>query len=270
MGTFGTDELVLLKKHGFDVVELNFNHRFNGLDWRNARMGRALREEAKRLSVRLLAHGPEDVPIAVADEAQLSEGIRYHAEMLRALGSYGAESLVIHAEGYHQEAPGHEQALNHALRRALCELVKVCEETNVPLFVETMTPGRATSRMDAVIDLVDAVGSQHVGICLDTNHTNLSEDPAHALLKGGDRIREIHVSDNHGEREEHLPPYSGIIDWEALTRAIAHMGYDGAVIMEANFGADRDSDEVLAEPRNIADRLLRNIQTGCSQHGSGP
>jgi sugar phosphate isomerase/epimerase len=39
-----------------------------------------------------------------------------------------------------------------------------------------------------------------------------------------DRIVTTHIHDNHGEKDEHLLPYSGTIDWKAALAGIAGAG----------------------------------------------
>jgi sugar phosphate isomerase/epimerase len=42
------------------------------------------------------------------------------------------------------------------------------------------------------------------------------------VAAGFDLLRELvasaHIHDNHGERDEHLPPYEGTIDWPAAVK----------------------------------------------------
>jgi sugar phosphate isomerase/epimerase len=59
----------------------------------------------------------------------------------------------------------------------------------------------------------------------DVGHAHLAEGPeADRLTKGfeplGDLIVSAHIHDNHGEKDEHLPPYSGTIDWPAALKLL--------------------------------------------------
>ena len=52
----------------------------------------------------------------------------------------------------------------------------------------------------------------------DIGHAHLAEGPADArIAKGFEPLRDLiasaHVHDNHGEKDEHLPPYDGTIAW---------------------------------------------------------
>jgi sugar phosphate isomerase/epimerase len=59
----------------------------------------------------------------------------------------------------------------------------------------------------------------------DIGHANLADGPAKGRVeKGFAPLRELvvssHIHDNHGEKDEHLPPYEGAIDWEAAVKTL--------------------------------------------------
>jgi|SRR5580704_477086 sugar phosphate isomerase/epimerase len=60
-------------------------------------------------------------------------------------------------------------------------------------------------------------------ICFDTGHAHMDGDGA--LETGFDGVRDLvglaHVHDNHGEKDEHLLPYEGGIDWDAALGLLA-------------------------------------------------
>jgi sugar phosphate isomerase/epimerase len=62
--------------------------------------------------------------------------------------------------------------------------------------------------------------------CFDVGHANLTEGPAEKRLEQSfEPLRELvattHVHDNHGEKDEHLLPYEGTVDWGAAMRLLA-------------------------------------------------
>jgi sugar phosphate isomerase/epimerase len=59
----------------------------------------------------------------------------------------------------------------------------------------------------------------------DIGHAYLADGPeAERIEKGFGPLRELavsaHIHDNHGEKDEHLPPYDGTIDWESAVRVL--------------------------------------------------
>jgi sugar phosphate isomerase/epimerase len=68
-----------------------------------------------------------------------------------------------------------------------------------------------------------------VKLCLDTGHAHIDG----GVVAGLETIRELvvttHVHDNHGERDEHLLPYEGTIDWNG---ALAALPPDAPIVLE--------------------------------------
>ncbi len=59
-----------------------------------------------------------------------------------------------------------------------------------------------------------------VKLCFDAGHAHLEGDAAAALETAADLVATTHLHDNHGERDEHLLPYEGKIDWSAVLGAL--------------------------------------------------
>ena len=68
----------------------------------------------------------------------------------------------------------------------------------------------------------------------------------------------VHANDNLGERDDHLPPGKGLIDWKQLLQKLDATGFKGGMILE--FSGDRPGPPggVLEEARR-ARRYLRSI-----------
>src|SRR6266478_1396266 len=59
----------------------------------------------------------------------------------------------------------------------------------------------------------------------DIGHANLAELPKEERLEKSfsplrDFVSSVHLHDNHGEKDEHLPPYDGTIDWPAAIKTL--------------------------------------------------
>jgi sugar phosphate isomerase/epimerase len=55
----------------------------------------------------------------------------------------------------------------------------------------------------------------NVKLCFDTGHAHLEGGVVPALESAYELIATTHIHDNHGERDEHLLPFQGTIDWNA-------------------------------------------------------
>ena len=66
-----------------------------------------------------------------------------------------------------------------------------------------------------------------IGICFDTGHGHLQD-----AVPTFDHIRATHVHDNHGEKDEHLWPFEGTLDWPALIEKFVLANYAGPFVFE--------------------------------------
>jgi len=71
-----------------------------------------------------------------------------------------------------------------------------------------------------------------VRLCLDTGHAHMDTGVEPALEIMRDRIATSHVHDNHGEKDEHLLPFEGEIDWEAALGGLAAAPLAPAIVLE--------------------------------------
>jgi sugar phosphate isomerase/epimerase len=114
---------------------------------------------------------------------------------------------------------------------AIAELAERVKGLGVTLMVETM-PG-AFRDVDGLQSLLGA--HPEVGLHLDVGHANLGPPPntTPALIEAfADRLAHVHVSDNVGADDLHLPLGAGNVDWAAVVRALRGSGYDGTVTLE--------------------------------------
>src|SRR5262249_512026 len=59
----------------------------------------------------------------------------------------------------------------------------------------------------------------------DIGHANLADNGEHDRIEESfsplrDLVASVHIHDNHGEKDEHLPPYDGSIDWKSAIKTL--------------------------------------------------
>jgi sugar phosphate isomerase/epimerase len=68
--------------------------------------------------------------------------------------------------------------------------------------------------------------------CFDIGHAHLDAGVAESFELMRPRIVTTHIHDNHGEKDEHLLPYSGTIDWDAALTALAGASEALPIVLE--------------------------------------
>jgi sugar phosphate isomerase/epimerase len=88
----------------------------------------------------------------------------------------------------------------------------------VTLAIEN-TPGEMATPVN-LKNFLEQTRLTSVKICFDTGHAHLDGGAPEALEIVRDFVATAHVHDNRGERDEHLLPYEGTIDWSATLSAL--------------------------------------------------
>ncbi len=72
-----------------------------------------------------------------------------------------------------------------------------------------------------------------LGACLDLGHLHTTgEDPVAYVTALGERLVHVHLHDNRGARDEHLPLGRGSVDWHEAFAALTGAGYRGRIVLE--------------------------------------
>jgi sugar phosphate isomerase/epimerase len=94
-----------------------------------------------------------------------------------------------------------------------------------------------------------------IGVCLDLGHANITVGVAQSIATLTDRIVQVHAHDNHGEKDEHLWPGDGKIDWPAAAAALNALKAPPATVLEIS-SKTPDKPEALPERIRKAFELL--------------
>ncbi|MCL2203253.1 MAG: sugar phosphate isomerase/epimerase [Defluviitaleaceae bacterium] len=76
------------------------------------------------------------------------------------------------------------------------------------------------------------IGSPHCGFCFDSGHQHHRSPEVDLLSMYGTRLMALHLHDNDQTDDQHLFPFDGTIDWEAMLKGIKSTGYTGAISLE--------------------------------------
>lgn len=111
--------------------------------------------------------------------------------------------------------------------------MELAKKMNVGIAIENMfdpTPLQRTytAAVEDLLDLTDSFHDPLVQVCWDLGHGNLvGFDQCEALHTVGDRLKSLHVADNHGVKDEHLLPFYGGIDWFKVMKTLRDINYQG-------------------------------------------
>jgi len=107
-------------------------------------------------------------------------------------------------------------------KRTFSEVAEAAEGAGVDVYLENVFDDVP----DHLLRLRAAVGSRRLGICFDAAHAVLfSRLPVQKWLAAfGPDVREMHIHDNRGLRDDHLPAGEGSINFRGLLLAAGDAG----------------------------------------------
>ena len=104
------------------------------------------------------------------------------------------------------------------------------------LALENMENRDEISGSSQLLAVIEAAGTDHLGICLDTGHAHMRGlDVAEEVRAYGSHLIATHIADNHGSSDEHLLPFFGTICWEEVMKAFRSIDYKGWYTYECMF-----------------------------------
>ncbi len=102
-----------------------------------------------------------------------------------------------------------------------------------------------------LIEILQVGHFDDVGVCLDLGHARLGAGVQPTLEALSDRLRTAHIHDNHGERDEHLWPGEGTIDFPPALLGLKQAKQAPAGVLEIHHSYGSDPARV-AERAKIA------------------
>ena len=198
--------------------------------------------------LRTVVHGPNSLLVGTREADQVFEGLLSWAADL------GAHQVVYHARSL-PDVPGSESALLFETR-SLARLAMRAERLGITIAIENLAPvfpglESLSANPMALRGLVNRIGSDRIGLCLDLGHAHIVADLRHTTIERLiepvlDTVTLFHVHDNLGARwngsrppsldplrlDLHLPPGRGELPWDLVAPALA--GHGAPLVLEVH------------------------------------
>lgn len=209
-------------------------------------------------------HGPWRWPCRDFTEEDRAERMEKMKKSIRIAAVLGSENWVVHPImpfGVEEaETPDAEKTweLNVVFMRELLEEAKkygitICLE-NMPMLDFSL------AKPEMILKLVEEINDPLFRICLDTGHVSVFDDLdlAEETRRLGKYIRVTHIHDNKQNRDLHLFPMFGRLDWPSFAKALKDIEYDGVFLLEVN-PPKTLPDELFEEAGVTLSKIARHI-----------
>ena len=144
----------------------------------------------------------------------------------------GVRAAVLHPSGV--PAAKETRPAGEVLDRQVAALITLTghlEGTDTAICLENVSAAPQASDLLAIIE---AVGSPHLAICLDTGHLHMADADQPAFIRAaGAHLKALHIADNEGKSDQHMMPYGrGSVEWPAVVHELKQLPYEALFNLE--------------------------------------
>lgn len=223
LAEMGLEALEIICEYPEDIDELENEREFSIL--------MRLREQH---GLTYYVHAPwVDLNAASLNEAIRKETVRQWRKSIEFAARLGSPLITVHlGHSYSQDR------LRQSLEKAITSIKQVAETADaheVVLSVENV--GQRGSQLfrtaDDLVNIFEKVDIPPVGMTFDIGHAFIQGlDIRDCLRKLFKRITHIHIHDNLGSNDDHLPLHLGSIDFDAIFEELRRIKYDSGFGIE--------------------------------------
>jgi sugar phosphate isomerase/epimerase len=240
------DEIIWIGENKFDFVDLFLEEDKAVPEKIDIDKTRTFLE---KYGLDVVGHTAWYLPIGSPIKTLRDAAIKEITEYFEAFSNLGVEFVTIHANW-----PGGMFSAKEGIKfqvETLRKLVRITEEYGLSLMYEPVdTPEDNIENVSIILERVP-----ELFLHIDIGHANLfGRKPEQFIEKFHEKLRHVHLHDNTGNVDLHLPMGCGNIDWKR-TLKILKKYYNGTITLEV-FSKDRDYVLLTKEKlRELWDRL---------------
>ncbi len=240
---FGDKQYEVLKSHGFDCIDIGFSSTDSWLytESEDVVIQKLTQEKAliEKAGIEVSqVHGPWRYPPRDFTHENRSERLDKMKKCARFSSAIGCRYMVIHPLmpfGLNDKNTENESKTWDINVAFMTELVIFAKTVNVIVCIENMPfKDFSLSTPSDIMRIVKYVNDDCFQACLDIGHANMFTgfSLADSVHEMGDCLKVLHVHDNNGYGDQHLPPHFGVVDWPELVHALNKVGFSGCFSFE--------------------------------------
>ena len=129
------------------------------------------------------------------------------------------------------QQPGPDDNNRQAALKTIEHVYERAQPLGVTLALEVMDNPLSTT--PALVDMLEHdLDGLDIGLCMDVGHAHMLGDTADAIETASEYLVTTHIHDNRRQKDDHLVPFEGSINWDATIMELEKIGYDGVLMYE--------------------------------------
>lgn len=170
--------------------------------------------------------------IAALDAERREASLRAVEQAVDALLILGGDILVLHP-GAALSSPETKDEQLRLSRQSVARIARYCAAHGVRVALENPPPDELGGDNADMRKLYEHFASeQAIQACFDTGHAHMSPEGVFFARDISKDLLVVHISDNLGETDDHLPPSKGTIPWRDFFAILRSQHFDGALVLE--------------------------------------
>ena len=246
--------LRLIKSVGFDAMDypLYSDKEYRAFDLSRGETSLSRAKEIRKAADEVgIVIGQTHAPFGYrADDGSTEEVILdAYKRAAEATAILGAKYMVVHPVKFDDCAFDHRREECFDLNIHLFnKLTPILQETGIVALLENMFITERKDGFKRLLPTIYSTGEElarakdilgdNYAVCLDSGHAFITKEDVPQMIRTlGDRLAALHLHDNTGERDDHLPPYFGKMPMDSLFSSLKEVGYVGNLNFEVRFDA---------------------------------
>lgn len=191
----------------------------------------------KKHNIKIIGHTNFYMPWASPIKRLKDASMQEFTDHFIFFNKLGVKYVNLHANWYQPNSSNKE--IISRIIESLKELVVIAKRYDLKLMLENQ-PNGPLSTPESLIPVFDKV--DNLFFHLDVGHAQVagrSENLTNKFIANfKDKLVHVHISDNKGNNDDHLPIGTGIIDWKDMLKQLKRVGYNNTITLEV-FVKDR-------------------------------
>ena len=222
-GVSPEQSIIAIKNAGFDGVFIQWYDK----DWDYSQQQQV--DLCKKLGLKIeFAHLGYQNMNEIWKESELGENLmNQYIDDLYECKKNDIKMVVIHLQSKFDAPEPNEIGLERFKK-----VIELAEQLNIKVAFEN-------TKLQGYLEyIIDNIKSDYVGICLDVGHYHCHFKDKLDWDKFKNKIFAVHLHDNMGERDEHLLPFDGTLDWQDTVQKLNKANYTGPITLESCYRND--------------------------------
>ncbi len=210
-------------KIGIGAIDMSFE----GLDYSDTSLRSVLYAAARRASEKNISMPLCHLSFYMPDPKNNALMAEFQKELMRGVDMaalMGIERAVTHPIAIYSKEISYGDWVR-ANMAFLTPVVEYAREKGVRILIENMPADKEAPDNhlygSCALNVSSLADKLSCGVCWDTGHANISGyKQSEQLATIGERLEAIHIHDNDGIKDSHLPPFDGNVDWESVAQGL--------------------------------------------------